>query len=548
MARGAIALITIMAGLTAVVVLQYTATFASPDNVRSLEALVGNPAIRVLFGVPRALDQSGGFTVWRIGTFAAVAAAAWALTTATRLTRGQEDTGRAWLVLVGPLRLRSALAAHLLVIAAASILLGLATGLAMVAAGAGSRGAVVYATGITLVGLLFAAVGAARGQLLGERRIATGLSAGLLLVGLLVRMVADGIEWLSWTAWLTPFGLLSLSAPYAGDRWAPLGVLAGMAVVVGAVAWVLAGRRDVGSGLLANRQERPPRLRLLSSGWGFAVRRTWPASVGWSAALGAYFLLIGLLAISLTEFLEANPRFAELAAAAGFTSLATVQGYVASLLLLLPVPLGLFATTRVADLAQDEAAGRIPLLLSRPVGRIGWATQHVAVIAAACLGIAVLTGFAAWLGTRAVGSELTLRRGGSRRPQRRRRGVALPRGGRAGSRLGAASRHPDRLHPGGRWLRALGTCRHTRLARLGQPPLPLQPCRPRTSRSGRLARPGRHARCRRGAASASEWSASPVATYADEMRGVSSFPAQQQLGRLLSAIQGLEPAGRTVGS
>ena len=58
-------------------------------------------------------------------------------------------------------------------------------------------------------------------------------------------------------------------------------------------------------------------------------------------------------AISLTEFLEANPRFAELAAAAGFTDLATVQGYVASLLLLLPVPLGLFATTRVADQAQD---------------------------------------------------------------------------------------------------------------------------------------------------------------------------------------------------
>jgi ABC-2 type transport system permease protein len=405
--RGAIALIVIAAGLTAVVVLQYAATFASPDNVRSLEALVGNPAIRVLFGVPRALDQSGGFTVWRIGTFAAVAAAAWAFATATRLTRGQEDTGRAWLMLVGPLRLRSALLVHLLVVAAVSILLGLQIGLAMVAAGAGSRGATVYAAGIALIGLLFAAVGTASAQLLGERRAATGLSAGLLIVALLVRMAADGIESLGWTAWLTPFGLLSLSAPYAGDRWAPLGVLAGTAVAVGVVAWVLAGRRDVGSGLLAGREDRRPRLRMLFGIWAFAARRTLPAFVGWSLALGAYFLLIGLLAISLTEFLEANPRFAELAAAAGFTGLATVQGYVASLLLLLPVPLGLFATTRVADQAQDEAAGRIPLLLSRPVGRIDWAAQHVAVIATACLGMAVLTGSATWLGTRAVGSELT---------------------------------------------------------------------------------------------------------------------------------------------
>ena len=64
-------------------------------------------------------------------------------------------------------------------------------------------------------------VGAASGQLFGERRSATGLAAGLLIVGLLVRMVADGIDWLGWASWLTPFGLLSLSAPYAGDRWLP---------------------------------------------------------------------------------------------------------------------------------------------------------------------------------------------------------------------------------------------------------------------------------------------------------------------------------------
>jgi ABC-2 type transport system permease protein len=405
-ARGGIALVVIVAGLTAVVVLQYAVTFASPEDVRGLEVLVGNPAIRVLFGVPRALDQSGGFTVWRIGTFTAVAAAAWAFATMTRLTRGQEDTGRAWLILVGPLRLRSALLAHPLVVAAVLIILGLATGLAMVVAGAGSRGALAYATGTTLVGLLFAAVGAASSQLLGERRTATGLAAGLLILGLLLRMVADGIESLGWASWLTPFGLLSLSAPYASNWWPPLVVLAGMAAVIGAAAWVLAGRRDVGSGLLTGRDDRRPRLRSLSGVGGFAMRRTVPSLVGWSLALGAYFLLIGLLAVSLTDFLEANPRFAELAAAAGFGDLATVPGYVASLLLLLPVPVGLFATARVADQAQDEAAGRTPLLLSRPIGRIGSAGRHAAVTAAACLLLCVLSGSAVWLGTRSVQAGL----------------------------------------------------------------------------------------------------------------------------------------------
>ena len=405
-ARGGILLVTVIAGLTAVVVLQYAVTFASPEEVRSLEVLVGNPAIRVLFGEPRALDQAGGFTVWRTGTFTAVAAAAWALASATRLTRGQEDTGRAWLTLVGPLRLRSALLAHLLVMAAVLVAFGLALGLAMVASGAGGSGAATYATGTALTGLLFAAVGAASGQLLGERRSATGLAAGLLIVGLLVRMVADGIGWMGWASWLTPFGLLSLSAPYADDRWLPLGVLAlGVVAVVGA-AWMMAGRRDLGSGVLSGRQGRRPRLRLLSSVGGFAVRRTLPALVGWGLALAAYFLLIGLLAVSLTDFLEANPRFAELAAAAGFADLATVQGYIASLLLLLPVPLGLFATARVADQAHDEAVGRTALLLSRPVSRVAWAGRHAAVIASAVLLLALMTGSVAWLGVRVVGAGL----------------------------------------------------------------------------------------------------------------------------------------------
>lgn len=211
--------------------------------------------------------------MWRTGTFAAVAAAAWALTTATRLTRGQEDAGRAWLALAGPLRLRSALLAHLLAVAAVLVVLGVALGLAMVASGAGGRGAATYATGTALVGLLFAAVGAASGQLLGERRSATGLAAGLLIVGLLVRMMADGVGWLGWASWVTPFGLLSLSAPYAEDRWAPLGVLTMAAVVVGVAASVLAGRRDVGSGLVTGHQDRRPRLRRMFGVGGFAVRR-----------------------------------------------------------------------------------------------------------------------------------------------------------------------------------------------------------------------------------------------------------------------------------
>jgi ABC-2 type transport system permease protein len=406
--RGAILLIAVSAGLTAVVVRQYAATFSTADAARSLEVLAQNPAIRTLFGVPRALGDAGGFTVWRTGTIVVVAAAAWALAALTRLTRGEEDTGRAWLTLVGPLRLRSALLLHLLAVGAVAVGFGAAIALAMVASGAGVRGATVYGAGIAVSGLLFAAIGACCAQLMGERRAASGLAAGLLLLGLLARMVADGLASLSWMSWLTPFGLLSLSEPYAGDRWLPLAVLLAEAVVFGSLAWIAAGRRDVSAGLIRTRGERPPRFRLLRSVTGFLTRRTLRPLAGWSLALCAYFLLIGLLAVSLTDFLEANPRFAELAGQAGFDSLATVQGYIASLIMLLAIPLGLFAALRVADDAADEAHGRLTLMLARPVGRTRLAATETVVVAAACVVIALLAGAAAWLGIRVIGGTLRL--------------------------------------------------------------------------------------------------------------------------------------------
>ena len=404
--RGSSILIAVAAGLTAVVVRQYAATFASADAVRSLEVLAQNPAIRMLFGVPRALDDAGGFTVWRTGTIAAVAAATWGLATATRLTRGEEDSGRTWLTLAGPLRLQSALLLHLFVVGAVELSLAGALGLAVVAAGAGFRGAICYAAGIALIGLLFAAIGAGSAQLLSGRRAASGLAAGLLLLGLLTRMVADGADSLGWASWLTPFGLLSRSEPYAGDHWLPLAVLLAEATLIGGLAWIAAGRRDVGAGLIVTRGQRRPRLRLLRSVAGFAVRRALPSLGGWSLALCAYFLLVGSLAVSLTAFLEANPRFADVAGQAGFQSLVTVQGYIASLVMLLPIPLSLYAALRLAVDAADEADGRLTLTLGRPVGRIRWAATETAVIAASCALIALLTAAAIWLGTRAVGAQL----------------------------------------------------------------------------------------------------------------------------------------------
>ena len=101
--RGALVVLVVVAGVSALVAVQYRQVFADAFDAASLRALAENPAIRTLFGEPVALDDPGGFTVWRTGTFAAVLVGVWALLAATRITRGEEDAGRWDLLLAGRL-------------------------------------------------------------------------------------------------------------------------------------------------------------------------------------------------------------------------------------------------------------------------------------------------------------------------------------------------------------------------------------------------------------------------------------------------------------
>jgi ABC-2 type transport system permease protein len=242
--------------------------------------------------------------------------------------------------------------------------------------------------------------------LVGERRRAAVLGAAGIGAGLLARMVADGVEPLGWLHWVSPFGLLGLAEPFAANRVAPLGVLAAAAVAF-AVAAAVAGRhRDLHAGLVPGRTHHRPHPVLLRSLPRFAVRRSLGSVAAWGAGVWAYFLVIGLLASSVTVFLSDNPVFAELAAQAGFGSLTTVSGYVASLFALLAVPLGLYGASRAAAAGQDEEARRLTVVFGAPVSRLRWSLIETATAATGTVLLALGAALATWAGATAVNADV----------------------------------------------------------------------------------------------------------------------------------------------
>ncbi len=402
--RGAATVVAVCAGMSALVVALYDSQALDPA---ALDALARSPAIRILFGEPVALGQSGGFAVWRTGVVLAVLLAVWSSLAATRITRGEEDAGRWHLLLSGRTTLPAAVRGHLAVLAVVPCVAGAATAAAMTAAGAGARGALLHGAGLAAVGFFFVGVGGLCAQLLPGRSAANGAAAAVVVLGLLLRMVGDGVTELAPLRWLSPFGLLALTRPFGTDHGLPLVVLVCAAVILLALAARLAARRDVGGALVAPAAGRAARTALLGSVAAFAVRRSLRPLAGWAAGIAAYFLLIGLIARSMTDFLTANPQFAQRAAQAGFT-LGTVEGYAATLFALLALPVGIFVAARLAALAADETSRRLTLVLAAPVTRTRLLTAEAGVATGAALVLLSVAAVAVWAGSAGVGAGLGL--------------------------------------------------------------------------------------------------------------------------------------------
>ena len=102
--RGALIVVAVCAGMSALVAVQYQTTFQGSIDAAGLRALAENPAIRILFGRRWHSTTQWDFTVWRTGLPVLVLSSVWILLAATRITRGEEDAGRSDLLLAGRLR------------------------------------------------------------------------------------------------------------------------------------------------------------------------------------------------------------------------------------------------------------------------------------------------------------------------------------------------------------------------------------------------------------------------------------------------------------
>src|SRR5262249_5892086 len=190
----------------------------------------------------------------------------------------------------------------------------------------------------------------------------------------LLRAVGDtGPTWLTW---LSPIGWAMRIRPFAGERWWVLGLAAALVVVVTAVAYTLAGRRDLGAGMLPQRPgpaQASPGLRgTLALAW----RLHRGILIGWIVGMAVWGAVLGGAADGIGHATGVNQKVNDLLARMGGHK-GLVDAYLAATFGITGLAVAAYTVQATLRLRAEESGGRVEPLLATRVGRIRWALSHL---------------------------------------------------------------------------------------------------------------------------------------------------------------------------
>jgi len=358
-------------------------------------------ATSALFGPAPQLQTVGGFTAFKISMTLLILGAVWGLLTSTRLLRGEEDGGRWDLLLCGQTTRRGAaaqaiagLGAGLVTLWVVTAVIALLSGLPS-SVGIGAGPSLFFSLAMVATAAMFLAVGAATSQLAATRRQAASFGAVLLGVSYGLRLIADAGLGLHGLLWASPLGWVEELQPLTSPRPLALLPIVAFTAVLAVVAVHLADRRDVGAGMVADRDHGQARLGLLYGPSGLAIRQLRATVVGWWVAIGLSALIYGLIAKSTGATVSGSVREVLSKLGAPGNGAAAVFGVC---FLVEAILIGFVAAGQVTAARSEEAGGMLDHFVVRPVSRSAWLGGRLLVALVVLVLSGVAAGVLGWLG------------------------------------------------------------------------------------------------------------------------------------------------------
>jgi ABC-2 type transport system permease protein len=388
--------------------------FESPGARAAVLRLgLATPSLLALRGIPNG-DSAGSLLWFQVFTFLAVTVGLMNTFFATRHGRADEEHGRRELVAAGAVGRSAPLVATAVFGVAANVVLGLLDSLGFLAVGYEPEGSFLAGLALTTVGVSFLGIGMLAGELAPTSRSANSIGVVAVLLAYALRGAGDalgtpdlrGITLApAWPSWLSPIGWAQKSLAFTSDRvgFAVLPVL--LALAAGALAFVVHARRDLGAGLMPERDGRASAGRGLRSLFALDGRLQRGAIIGWSVGGALLGAITGALARAAQSVVSDNAqatKVLKLLAPSGQDTVGLLIGTIMILIGMLAAAAGIQGVLRVR---AEEADGRAELVLASPVSRSRWLADGLLVGGTATASVMVLAGLAAAAGFAASGSS-----------------------------------------------------------------------------------------------------------------------------------------------
>ena len=389
-----------------------SALIATPAARASLASLAGS------FGwiaEPIRVDTPGGYATWKYG-FTILVMALWPILVGSRMLRGEEERGSLDALLSLPRgRARVALeklAAMWAALLAMVVLIGLLTfaGGAHVSADFSLGDAMLFGLNLALICGVFGSLALLLSQFTQERRTASGMTGGLLLVFIVLDMLHRVIPGTEWLSRLSPVYYYNLSKPlipsYGTNPGALLVLLALSILLSGAAVWLFV-RRDIGRTValpgflrLPERAVRPERA-LPANAW--SLRSIYARSLAtiavptfwWTVAIAGFAAWFVVIVVQtekqLKDLYQGSPFLKDLITKVGGGDITTNASLLSFLFVFLPLLLMAFAVTQASRWAADEEDGLQELVLSTPQPRLTVLLARFGALATATVIICVMT-------------------------------------------------------------------------------------------------------------------------------------------------------------
>ncbi|TIC86534.1 hypothetical protein [Nocardioides sp. GY 10127] len=338
------------------------------SRIEAAEALTSSAAVVALYGPITDPTSLGELAMTKLTVLYAVAVAVLGLVLVRRHTRTEEERGLTELLgstAIGP---SAPLAAAVGLAWGVSVVVGVLAAVADVAGGLPLAGSLLFGASWAGMGLVGAGLGAVTCQLSASSRTAAGLASGALGVLYALRVAADvGPAPLAFLGWLSPFGWQTRLQAWSDPRPWVLLLHLGTAVGLVVLAVVLRRRRDLGSGLLAERPGAAEAGASLSGVVGLTWHQHRSALAWWTVAVAGWGMLLGAITPGVGDLLDTDAGRTMLQALGGEGALQ--DALVSAVLALVGVGIGAWAVVVVARAGADERSGRTEALLSTATAR-----------------------------------------------------------------------------------------------------------------------------------------------------------------------------------